>query len=119
MWDRGILTIRVVWLRDLHSQRPYWISLSSGRPGDPQPLLIDVSDVDGSLVSSFAEDNMFSISGPFIALCSAHVNDLAHRAQTRTYCRSSYLNPADSPKLVISPPLLALGVCNSGRDSNY
>ncbi|KAB2636972.1 hypothetical protein D8674_027506 [Pyrus ussuriensis x Pyrus communis] len=88
------------------------------RPGDPRPLLIDVSDVDGSLVSSFAEDTMFSISGPFIALCSAHVSDLAHRAQTRTYCQSSYLDPADSPKLVISPPLLALGVCNSGLHVN-
>ncbi|TQD95667.1 hypothetical protein C1H46_018714 [Malus baccata] len=81
--------------------------------GDPRPLLIDVSDVDGSLVSSFAGDSMFSISGPFIALCAAHVSDLAHRAQTRMYCRSLYLDLADSPKLVISPPLLALGVCSS------
>ncbi|KAM2619248.1 hypothetical protein TB1_035421 [Malus domestica] len=81
--------------------------------GDPRPLLIDVSDVDGSLVSSFAGDSMFSISGPFIALSSAHVSDLAHRAQTRMYCRSLYLDLADSPKLVISPPLLALGVCSS------
>ncbi|RXH98644.1 hypothetical protein DVH24_010969 [Malus domestica] len=83
MWDRNSNTTwcRMTWGYTFSTSLSDFSILRS--TGDPRPLLIDVSDVDGSLVSSFAGDSMFSISGPFIALSSAHVSDLAHRAQTR------------------------------------